>query len=142
MDVPKKNFIIYDGACGFCNKGIERLKFFIGDSIDYIPRQSLEKDFYNISLEDFNKSIKYFEHKNSAVNTGNLLGNPYVAIFDKALLYSAAFAVFKALANNPIFAWLLFLYRYLPLFQNFSEAVYAVIARYRYEILRFTQDDT
>ncbi len=129
--MPQKNFIIYDGECGFCNKGIERFKSIIGDRIEYIPRQNLENNPYGIDLEDFNKSVKYFEYldkKKVYLDEAN----PYLKYFEDARVFSAAYAVYKALANNPYFSWLLFCYKNLPLFKNFSEGVYAVIARYRH----------
>jgi predicted DCC family thiol-disulfide oxidoreductase YuxK len=136
MDLPKKNFIIYDADCGFCQNSVNRLKNIIGTSIEYVARQDLPDNFFNIGPKDQNGSIRFFEHSQftSRQIAENIIHENYLSIYPNARIYSSAHAVFKALSYNNKFKILLGFYYYLPLFSIFAEAVYAVIARYRADL--------
>lgn len=110
----KKNFIVYDDHCGFCLKSIERLKKITQETISYLGRSEFNASDYGLSSDDTKKSIQYIEFKEN-----------------QASIYSGANAVFKALANNKKYKFLLCLYKYLPGFAIFSEIFYSFIAKNR-----------
>ena len=112
MSDLRKNFIIYDDACGFCSQGIERLKKITGTQIDYIGRSELDASSYGLKEADLQESIKFIE-------------------LPEAKVYSGAQAIFKAIASNKIFKLANFLYNYLPGFALVSESVYKIIAKNR-----------
>jgi predicted DCC family thiol-disulfide oxidoreductase YuxK len=136
MELPKKNFIIYDADCGFCQNSINRLKKFLGSNIEYVARQDLPDNFFNIGPKNQNGSIRFFEHSefSSRQQEETIIHENYLSIYPNARIYSSAHAVFKALSYNNKFKILLRFYYYLPLFAIFAEAVYAVIARYRADL--------
>lgn len=136
MELPQKNFIIYDADCGFCQSSINRLKKIIGDKIAYVPRQGLPDEFYNIGPINQNGAIRFFEHNNSGQNRPgqDIIHENYLSIYPDAKIYSSAHAVFRALSYSGWLKIFLALYYYLPLFSVISEAVYSVVARYRQEL--------
>ena len=136
MELPKKNFIIYDADCGFCQNSINRLKKILGDKIAYVPRQDLPDEFYNIGPKNQNGAIRFFEHDNSMLNRSvdDIIHENYLSIYPNAKIYSSAHAVFKALSYSGWLKIFLALYYYLPLFGVICEAFYSVVARYRQEL--------
>ena len=136
MELPQKNFIIYDADCGFCQNSINRLKKILGDKIAYMPRQNLPDEFYNIGPRNQNGAIRFFEHNNSKQNQPGeaIIHENYLSIYPNAQIYSSAHAVFKALSYSGWLKILLALYYYLPLFGVICEAFYSVVARYRSEL--------
>lgn len=112
MPDQRKNFIIYDDACGFCSQGIERLKKITGTEIDYIGRSQLDASRYGLQEKDLQESIKFIEFPEAKINSG-------------------AQAIFKAIAYNKFFKLPLYFYNYLPGFALVSEEVYKVIAKNR-----------
>ncbi len=119
MSDSRKNFIIYDDACGFCSQGIERLKKITGTQIDYIGRSKLNASSYGLQEKDLQESIKFIE-------------------FPETKVFSGAQAIFKAIAYNKFFKLPLCFYNYLPGFAWISEAVYKVIAKNRGKISQCT----
>ncbi len=119
MSDPRKNFIIYDDACGFCSQGIERLKKITGTKIDYIGRSELDASKYGLQEKDLQESIKFIE-------------------FPEPRVYSGAQAIFKAIASNKFFRFPLYFYKYLPGFALVSEEVYKVVAKNRGKINQCT----
>lgn len=136
MQLPAQNFIIYDADCGFCESSVARLRKILGDRIAYVPRQSLGASFYNIADGKANQAIRFFEHhQHRGISAAEqTIHYNYLSIYPDAKIYSAAYAIFKALSYVPQWKFLLWCYLYLPLFAVSAEAVYAVISRYRSEL--------
>jgi len=137
MEIPEKNFIIYDGACGFCKDSVETLKKLLGDKLAYIPYQDLPDNFYEISEKSFAESLKFFEHSKQPQAKTHFERIKRYSRYEEhadAVIYHGAYAVYKAMAVKPQWSWFLFLYLYLPFFGVISEAVYTVIARNRSDI--------
>lgn len=130
----KKNYLIFDADCGFCQKGIETIKTISKDYIDYIPSYSIEDGFYGIDKASADSSIKFFEHKEKQIVLNNfekIQKYEHHEIHEDAVIYHGAYAIFKALASNNLFKPVLFAYEYLPLISVITEAVYRIIARNR-----------
>lgn len=141
MKIPEKNFLIYDGDCGFCQNSINLLEKLLGDKLEYIPGFKLEENFYGISKESLGHSIKFFEHiekRNPSNPKEKILKYEFKEVHEEAIIYHGAYAVLKALSYSPLSSWLLFLYKYFPGFSAVSEGVYTVIARNRHEISKLT----
>jgi predicted DCC family thiol-disulfide oxidoreductase YuxK len=137
MENPEKNFLIYDGDCGFCDRSVSFLKKLIGDKIEYLPSYKIAEGFYGINHNSFSSSIKFFE-KIPTRETNNsfekVLCYEFKDVHKDAIVYHGAYAVLKALSYNSCLVFLLFLYESLPGFSAVSEGVYAVIARNRQEL--------
>ena len=136
-EVSSKDFLIYDADCGFCEMNINRFKKLIGDKIDYIPNNKIETGFYGIDLNQEGSSIKFFEHqeKRPALNDYEKVKTyDNHEVFEDAVLYHGAYAVFKALSKKPSLSLPLFLYKYFPFFGLFADAVYRIVARNRQNI--------
>lgn len=141
MELPKKNFLIYDGDCGFCQNSINILEKIIGQKIEYLKSYKFGDDFYGVNQESFQKSIKYFEHidkRDPGHKFEKVINYDFHDVHENCVIYHGAYAIFKALSLNRFFSWLLLLYKYFPGFSMLSEAVYAVIARHRHEISKLT----
>lgn len=141
MEIPKKNFLIYDGDCGFCQNSINVIEKILGDKLEYIPGFKLEENFYGINKERLGHSIKFFEHiekRSPSSSHEKILKYEFKEVHETAIIYHGAYAVLKALSYSFLLSWLLFLYKYLPGFSAVSEGVYAVIARNRHEISKLT----
>ncbi|MBI2338947.1 MAG: lipase maturation factor family protein [Deltaproteobacteria bacterium] len=115
--MPSKPLLIFDGACGFCRRWIERWRQKTGDRIDYAPSQEAAGRFPEIPKEEFDRSVVLVE-PNGAITTG-------------------AEAALKALAlgsrrgpgdGGRILYWF---YRRLPGFKTIAEKFYSFIASHR-----------
>ncbi|WP_394837766.1 lipase maturation factor family protein [Pendulispora rubella] len=103
--------VVYDGACGFCKRWIERFRLRTGDAVDYAPYQDVAERFPEIGEDAFRAALHVID-LNGIVHRG-------------------ADAVFSALAHAPGGRWLAMLYRGSPGFARVSEAVYAWVASHR-----------
>lgn len=136
-DISEKDFLIYDADCGFCQRSVQTLKKISKDKINYIASNTLKDGFYGISKDSTNSSIKFFEHreKEIAVNDFEKIQDyTQHTVHEDAVIYHGAYATCKALSKNSSFAFLLFLYEYVPLLSTLMEAAYRIIARNRQEI--------
>jgi predicted DCC family thiol-disulfide oxidoreductase YuxK len=136
-EIPKKDFLIFDGDCNFCQNSIQRFKNILGDSIEYVASKDLEEGFYGIDKEATNSSIKFFEHaeKKDALNDyEKVLHYDNHDVHEDAVIYHGAYAIFKSLSYNSIFKPLLFAYQWIPLFDVLSEAGYRIVARNRHQL--------
>jgi predicted DCC family thiol-disulfide oxidoreductase YuxK len=130
----KKNYLIFDADCGFCQKSVGVLKTITKDQIDYVASHSIEDGFYGIDKASTDSSIKFFEHKEKQIVLNNfekIQKYEHHEIHEDAVIYHGAYAIFKALASNNLFKPVLFAYEYLPLVSVITEAVYRIIARNR-----------
>ena len=91
------------------------MKKISGTELNYIGRSKFNAHEYGLDEKDTKESIKFIE-------------------FPNAQVYSGAHAIFKALAYNSRYKFLLKLYQYLPGFALISEFVYKIIATNRKKI--------
>ncbi|MFO1500937.1 MAG: DUF393 domain-containing protein, partial [Verrucomicrobiota bacterium] len=105
--------LIYDGDCNFCRFWIERWRLLTVDRLDYIELQSptVAERFPNLPRADLVKAVHLVEPD------GNIC--------------QGAEAVFRSLALNPSWRWLLAAYRSLPGVKPASERLYQYVAEHR-----------
>ena len=117
----ERPLVVYDGACGFCKRWIERFRLRTGDAVDYAPYQDVAARFPELNEigEDAFRSAVHFVEVSGAVHRG-------------------ADAVFSALAHAPGGKWPAMLYGGSPGFARVSEAVYAWVAAHRQAASRLT----
>jgi predicted DCC family thiol-disulfide oxidoreductase YuxK len=110
---PPKPLLVYDGECGFCTLWINRWRCATGESVDYLPSQDpqIAERFPEIPRTAFDSSVILIEPDGS--------------------VYDGAEAVFRSLAHNANFRWLLDLYQVFPPFAQTSEWGYKLVARHR-----------
>ncbi len=106
-----KPVLIYDGQCPFCVRSVEWMQKQVGDTLQFLPYQVSQSRFPEIPLEDFQRAVQLI----------NLEGE----------VFEGAQAVFRALAFNARFQFLLKAYKSIPGFAWFSEWGYRFIAKYR-----------
>ncbi|HUO58850.1 MAG TPA: lipase maturation factor family protein [bacterium] len=104
--------MIFDGACGFCRKWINRWKILTGDRLDYQPFQKVAAQYPEIPLAEFEKAVQYIG-LDGEVSAG-------------------AKAVFKSLAQVPGLGWIYWAHEHLPGFAFLSEGLYAFVASHRH----------
>lgn len=109
--ISTKPILIFDGDCGFCKRWIERFRRMTGDRVEYASSQEVGDRYPQISQKQFEESVWLIEQGGRTS--------------------SGAEAVFRALATARSWKWLLFLYRFFPLFAPINERVYRWIAEHR-----------
>ena len=110
---PAKPLMVYDGDCRFCTLWIRRWQQLTGGRVDFLPYQdpSVAARFPEIPRETFESAVQLIQ--------------PDGAVF------SAAEAVFRALAAEPHGGWLLDWYQHSPAFMRLAEWSYHFVARHR-----------
>ena len=110
---PPKPVMIFDGDCRFCALWIGRWQQATGDHVEYLPFQDprVAERFPEIPREQFETAVQLVE--------------------TNGRVYSAAEAVFRALAHNPRLAWPLWCYQKSPSLAALAEAGYRFVARRR-----------
>ena len=105
--------MIFDGDCRFCSLWIRRWQHATGEEVDYLPYQDprVAAQFPEVPLEHCEAAVQLIEPDGA--------------------VYSAAEAVFRALAHKPHEHWLLDLYYRLPVFAGAAEWGYRVVAQHR-----------
>ncbi|MGH7162892.1 MAG: lipase maturation factor family protein, partial [Planctomycetota bacterium] len=107
MDAP---VLLYDGACGFCRRSVERMRARTGDRVSYEPYQTAAARFPEVPVQECRRAIQLIEADGSRAQ--------------------AADAFFRALAHGGKRSGLL-LYRRLPGFALLAEALYRLVAASR-----------
>jgi lipase maturation factor 1 len=114
--------LVFDGDCSFCRIWIGYWQSLTGDRVEYVPYQSAASRFPEVPLEDFRKSVQFFEN---------------------GRLFSAAEAVFHLLSYSAKgtgnTTWPLSIYRHVPGFAPLAEAAYRFVAAHRnagYQVTR------
>ena len=110
-----KPILVYDGDCDFCKYWIFRWKHVTKDRIDYAPYQEVAANFPDISVSDFQSSVKL--------------------ILETGQVYSGVEAILRAL-DNSTFLWC---YNKLPGFSHLTEAIYRFIAKHRQHFSKMTR---
>lgn len=110
---PRKPVMIFDGDCRFCALWIKRWKSLTGAALDYVPSREprIALEFPDIPPAQYNIAV--------------------LLVATDGAVYSAAEAVFRALAENPKWRWPLRAYKNFPLFAKLSESAYRFVARHR-----------
>ena len=110
---PAKPLMVYDGDCRFCTLWIRRWQQLTGGRVDFLPYQdpSVAARFPEIPRETSESAVQLIQ--------------PDGAVF------SAAEAVFRALAAEPHGGWLLDWYQHSPAFMRLAEWSYHFVARHR-----------
>jgi len=110
---PAKPLMIFDGDCGFCSLWIGRFEQMTGTAVDYLPAQAPDLDlrFPEIPRERYDVAVHLIE--------------------SDGRVYSAAEAVFRALAHTPGRRWGLRAYQFSPVFAKATELAYRSIANHR-----------
>ena len=109
---PSKPLMVYDGDCGFCRKWINRWRVLTGDRVDYKPFQKIATSFPEIPPSRFEAAVQLIE-PDGGVSQG-------------------AHAVFKTLALNPFFRWVLGVHDHVPGVAFLAESLYAFVAGHRH----------
>jgi predicted DCC family thiol-disulfide oxidoreductase YuxK len=103
--------VIFDGACGFCRRAVERWRHLTGDKIDYAPFQELPDPFEGVAHVQFAYSVHL--------------------ITASGEVYTGARAVFQALSYGTRKSWPLWAYRRVPGVAWISEFGYRLVADHR-----------
>ena len=110
-DKSVKPVLVYDGACGFCRRWVNRWRSVTGDAVDYAPYQDVADRFPSIPRDRFREAVQLIEPDGTVL--------------------SGAQAVLRALAHAPGSAWPLRLYERLPVVASVAESAYNFVARHR-----------
>ena len=110
---PPKPLLVFDGDCHFCGLWIRRWRQLTGEAVDYLPAQDprVAEQFPEIPRAQLDTAVQLI-----ATDGG---------------VYSGAEAVFRALAENPAWQWLLHGYETFPLFAGCAERAYRLVAEHR-----------
>lgn len=111
--------LVYDGDCSFCRFWINAWQARTGNRVVYAPYQQVASRFPQIPVETFHRAVQL--------------------ILPNGAVFSAAEAVFRALANAPGWGWMLWAYDHLPGFAPVSEVSYRVVAAHRDLFYGFTR---
>ena len=111
--------LLYDGACGFCRRWIERWREITGDRVVYASSREAGHYFPQVDPAVYANSVVFVDAA-GAVTLG-------------------AEAVFRALAYAPGWSVLLWLYQRVPVFRVASETAYTNVATRRLRFSRVTQ---
>ena len=106
-----KPILVYDGDCGFCKKWIDRWNEITQDAVDYAPYQSIQNQFPQISLKEFQSAVQLVE-PNGAISSG-------------------AEAVFRTLSYSKRHRWLLEFYLKFPSVKPIADVFYKLVATHR-----------
>jgi predicted DCC family thiol-disulfide oxidoreductase YuxK len=109
--VPTKSLLIYDADCSFCRRWITRLRYWLGEKIDYLPLQEAEEFYAEIPLTEMKRAVQLIETDGT--------------------VYSGAHAIFKVLALISGARGILIPYYYLPGYAWISETGYEIVSRNR-----------
>jgi predicted DCC family thiol-disulfide oxidoreductase YuxK len=110
---PATPLLVFDGDCHFCSLWIRRWRQMTGDAVDYLPAQDprVAALFPEIPRAHFDTAV--------------------VLIAADGAIFSGAEAVFRALAANPNWQWLLRIYETVPAFARPAERAYRFVAEHR-----------
>lgn len=110
----EKWILIYDGDCGFCKRWIARWQRAASETVRFEPYQSpgLLDQFPETSRQECERSVVLIH-------------------LETREKWTAAKAVFQALATNPQCSVWLWFYLHVPLVRPVSEWCYRLVARNR-----------
>jgi predicted DCC family thiol-disulfide oxidoreductase YuxK len=110
---PSKPLLVFDGDCHFCGLWIRRWRQLTGGAVDYLPAQDprIAEQFPEIPRAQFDTAVQLFTTDGT--------------------VYSGAEAVFRTLAENSSWRWLLHGYKDFPPFAWLTERAYRLVAEHR-----------
>lgn len=116
---PTKPTLLYDGECGLCRVAVHSWQPVTGAEVDYLPAQDsgTRRRFPEIPEAQLTGSVQLVE--------------------TDGRIYTAAEAIFRALARRRGWRWPLRAYRFFPMFAGASERAYRFVASRRDGISRF-----
>ena len=116
-DPPMKPRLVYDGDCAFCRYTVEYAASVTSDAVEYRPYQEVMAEHPDVNEAEFAASIQ---------------------LFADGERYERADAAFRVLAIGGAGFWHR-LYRRLPGFAAFSDALYDWVSRHRGACLAFAR---
>ena len=121
-DGPARAVVVYDGACPFCLRQVERMKRRdMTGSFEYVPRQTegLEERFPQLGEGDFNVGMRLV-HTDRSISVGA----------------DAVYHIARRLRGWKYLAWV---YR-VPVLNGLCRTAYAWIAKNRYALAKKCED--
>ena len=105
--------MVFDGDCNFCRRWISRWQQTTGDRVEYVPFRDavVTSRFPELTHEQCEQAVQF-------IDAGGHI-------------YSAAEAVFRALAVVPRHRWPLWLYQRTPGIAPITESLYRFVAKHR-----------
>lgn len=103
--------LIYDGDCGFCVYSVNYWRKLTAEAVEYRPYQEVASQYPQVPIETFQRAVQY--------------------VAPNGEISHAAKASFLTLSHAPGHSYWLWLYRYIPGFAFFAEAIYRLIASHR-----------
>jgi predicted DCC family thiol-disulfide oxidoreductase YuxK len=118
---PPRPLMIFDGDCNFCTLWIRRWQQMAGAAVDYLPSQvaGITTQFPEIPRDRFETAVLLVETDGA--------------------VYSGAEAVFRGLAKNSKYEWLLRTYENTPVVTQIAERAYRFVAGHRTFFSRLTR---
>jgi predicted DCC family thiol-disulfide oxidoreductase YuxK len=113
VTLPAKPVLIFDGDCNFCRRWILRWQQATGERVEYIPLQdpTVAQRFPELTRERCEQAVQFID------TDGHI--------------YSAAEAVFRAMAVAPCKRWPLWCYQQMPGVAPITEGMYRFVAKHR-----------
>ena len=108
---PARPLLIWDGACDFCRRWIERWRVFSDGRMDYATSQDEAGRFADIPADEFNRAV--------------------ILILPDGRVLTGAAAVYRSMAYRSSKQWLAGTYDQVPGVAVISDFVYRFIARHR-----------
>jgi predicted DCC family thiol-disulfide oxidoreductase YuxK len=106
---PEKPLLVFDGACHFCRRWIERWRELTLGAVEYLPLQEVAERFPEIPPENFERAVHFIDSNGK--------------------VYRGAEAVFRSLGRRARFsAWC---YEHIPGFAPITETAYEFVAHRR-----------
>ncbi|MDH3196837.1 MAG: alpha/beta fold hydrolase [Candidatus Krumholzibacteria bacterium] len=102
--------LVYDGACAFCRRALERIRRRAGDRIEYAPYQEAAARFPSIPRREFERAVQLVDLDGTATAGAEAILRAY------------------ALSGRRAGLWM---YRHFPGFRWMAERIYDWVARYR-----------
>ncbi len=108
---PPRSLLVWDGACHFCRRWVERWKEITSGDVGYEASQNIGGRFPEIPREEFERSLVLIESDGS--------------------VFTGAKAVFRSLRSRSSKRWLSWSYEHVPGFAAVSESFYKIITTNR-----------
>jgi pimeloyl-ACP methyl ester carboxylesterase/predicted DCC family thiol-disulfide oxidoreductase YuxK len=102
--------LVYDGACAFCRRALERIRRRAGDRIEYAPYQEAAARFPSIPRREFERAVQLVDLDGAATAGAEAILSAY------------------ALSGRRAGLWM---YRHVPGFRWMAERIYDWVARHR-----------
>ena len=110
---PSRPLLVFDGGCPCCGRWIRRWQQVTGDAVEYLPAQDprVAAQFPEIPRAQFDTAVQLIDRDGA--------------------VYAGAEAVFRTLARNALWRWLLRGYTGFPPFAAVTDRAYCFVAEHR-----------